>query len=245
MELVYQGEDQPAPDIRLVTPADGYLLLVHVISGTARVMFPVKPGASAALPAGEYNLRRLGTELPFSAGVRAGIVVAAWSVSPIRTGEFVRYGHWAVSDLSRQAFFSDPAGATIALATKLGATPGMAVAVEYGSVAGDQEKSEEVAVRNYRSGRSSQEWLVYQNLSGITANCPAGTRDVTHAGEACSQTYSPPPPRSKRPPLLPTQEPEERSTRPVYSPPPANPPPAAAPRPVTPPPSGGNQKKPL
>ena len=245
MELVYQGKGQPERDIRLVTPSDGYLLLVHVISGTAHIMFPVKPGGSAALPAGEYNLRRLGTELPFSNGARAGIVVAAWSASPIRTGEFVRYGHWAVSDLSRRAFLADPAGATIDLATKLGATPGMAVAVEYGSVAGEQVVADNPAVRNYRSDRLvTQEWLVYQNLIRITGNCPAGTRDVTGAGEACSSPPSPPRERALRPVTsMPTSEPVERPTRPVSSPPPVNPPPAAAPRPETPPPSGG--KKPL
>lgn len=248
MELVYQGEDQPIPDIRLVTPSDGYLLLLHVIGGTARVMFPVKPGSSAALASGEYNLSRLGTKMPFAQGRPAGIVVAAWSKTPIRTGEFVRHGHWAVSDLSRDAFTYDPAGATIDLATKLGATPGMAVAVEYGSVAEYREESDDLAIRNYRSdGRDNQEWLVVQNLIRITGNCPAGTRDVTGAGEACYSPPSPPRERALRPVTgMPTSQPVERPGRPLHSPPAANPPPAAAPpRPATPPPSGGSGKKPL
>lgn len=248
LELVFQEEDPRAADIRLVTPSDGYLLLLHVSGGSARVMFPAKPGSSSALASGEYNLDRLGTDLPWANGRGAGILVAAWSETPIRTNEFVRYGHWAVSDLSRRAFTEDPAAATIALATKLGATPGMAVAVEYGSVARSVGgESENLAIRRIRrDGSDNYDWLVYQNLARIQGTCPSGTRDVTGAREFCSPPPPPPRERSLRPIApVPTSEPGERPSRPVYSPPPANPPPSIAPtRPATPPPSSGG-KRPL
>jgi hypothetical protein len=247
LELV-QGEQPRTRDISLVTSRDGYLLLLHVASGSVRVMFPVKPGASSIFPSGEYNLDRLGGEIPWANGRGAGIIVAAWSESLIRTDEFVRYGHWAVSDLNRRAFIEDPAAATIALATRLGATPGAAAAVEYGSIGASSQgaPSENQAIRTIRQdGSGSLEWLVYQNLIRIQGRCPSGTRDVTGSGEYCSAPQEAPRASPLRPVTdLPRTEPADRPSRPVYRPPPVNPPPAAAPsRPATPPPSGGKPGK--
>ena len=250
LELVQKQGDSPYRDLRLVTSRDGYLLVLHVSSGSVRVMFPTKPGAASGLSSGEYDLDRLGTEMPWANGRGAGIIVAAWSPTPIRTGDFVRYGHWAVSDLSRRAFTEDPAAATIALMTRLGATPGAAATVEYGSVAAPRVSAppQEVAVRVVRQDRSdNQVWLVYENLFRIQGICPWGTRDVTGARESCSS----PEDLSRRTPYRPTSDmpppaPAEPPRRPIYTPPPASPPPpAVTSRPATPPPSGGRKGKQL
>lgn len=240
LDLIQSEEHPESPDIRLITPRNGYLLLLHVSGGNARVMFPGKPTATSALPGGEYNLDRLGADFPAAYG-RGGIMVAAWSETPIRTREFVRYGHWAISDLNKSAFRADAAAATIALASRLGATP-EAVTVEYGMV-GTATFQGEVASRGYRLGpESNLDWKVYQNLFRILGQCSRG-RDVTGAREYCSVLS--PPPRSSLVPVTTMLRPEPRDppTRPQYSPPPANTRPMAQPpRPSTPPASTGTRK---
>jgi hypothetical protein len=241
LDLVLNEAAPESPDIRLVTLKEGYLLLLHVSGGNARVMFPGKPMASPALAGGEYNLDRLGADLPAAYG-RGGIIVAAWSDTPIRTREFVRYGHWAISELNRSAFLADPTAATIALARRLGATP-EAATVAYGSVA-DALYQEDVASHRFRTGPGDDlDWKVYQNLVRIMGRCPSGTRDITGAREFCSRPAT----ISSRPSLSPITtmtrpEPANSPSRPQYSPPPAaTRPPAQPPRASTPPASSGTR----
>jgi hypothetical protein len=234
---------KPEPSqVRLVTPEDGYLMLLHVADGGVRVMFPLKIGGSPALPAGHYTLDRLGIDMPWDNGRNAGMIVAAWSPTPIRTGEFVRYGHWAVSELSRRAFKEDPAGAAIELVTRLGATPGAVAAVEYGSIR-TMAASRETSSRTYsRASGDDYSWKVIQNLIRIEgrANCPSGTRDVTGAGESCSRLSDQP---RNFPRVAPSAEPAYVPPHPLQSPAtarsaassppvtPSSPPPAAERRP--------------
>jgi hypothetical protein len=231
---------RPEPaDVRFVTPRDGHLMLVHVANGNVRVMFPVKTGGSSAIAAGSYTLDQLGVRIPWANGRGAGVLVAAWSPTPIRTDRFVRYGHWAVSQLDRKAFLEDPAVATIELVTQLGATPGSVASVEYGSIRSVAD-SWETGSRSYVASRGDDyPWKVYQNLLRIQgpARCASGTRDVTGAGEFCSPP--PEPPRSA-PRVRREQEPVDVPSRPPIAPAAprsssSSPPPA--PSPVTPPPA--------
>jgi hypothetical protein len=210
---------RPEPaHVRLVIPSDGYLMLLHVADGGVHVMFPVKPGGSAALAAGDYTLDQLDIDLPFDNGRRAGILVAAWSPTLIRTDKFVRYGHWAVSDLSRKAFSQDPAVATIELITRLGATPGSVAAAEYGSIRSVGVPQETVSL-SYAAATNPDDypWKVIQNLIRMDGRvlCPSGTRDVTGAGEAC--TGPPDRPRSS-PRATPMVEPAYVPPSPLQSP---------------------------
>lgn len=236
------GEDD-SPDIRLVTPASGYLILLHVSGRSVRVMFPGRPSASAELAAGEYDLDRLNADRPWGFG-RGGTIVAAWSATPIRTRELVRYGHWAVSDLNRDDFKADPVHATIHLARRLGATEEvLTVSVDYRSaVSGAYHASHQPGI----IGGDDLTWRAYQNFARLQRLCPSGTRDVTGAGETCSS-----PSTARRTPRrsapLPEYQPPDPPNRPIYAPAPvARPLPAAEPRPSTPPPpSGGSHRKPL
>ena len=231
-------------DIRLVAPGDGYLMVLHVAGGRVRVMFPRKVGGSSAIAGGDYTLDRLDVNVPYVFGKGGGIIVAAWSPSRIRTEEFVRHGHWAVSDLDRGAFSADPAVATVELATQLGATRGAVAAVEYGAVGTAPEQ----VIRTYvRDPRDNYQWRVYQNLVRIQGPlpCPAGTRDVTGAGESCS---SPADSRRSAPRARPAQvgEPAYVPPRPLQSPdairssPPS---PPATSRPANPPPPESKPSK--
>jgi hypothetical protein len=175
-------------DLRLVTPADGYVLMLQVVDGEARVMFPDRPGASAALRGGEFNLEQLGARIPYANGRQGGEIVAIWSETPIRTEEFVRYGHWAISTLNRREFREDPTAATIRLATRLGASSGTAASVEYGG--GDLVPRDTLRAGTYRGDGESYEWKVYRNLVRIQAGCPVGSRNATGSGEReyCAST---------------------------------------------------------
>ena len=236
-----------ADNMRLVTPGDGYLMLLHVASGRVHVMFPVTTGGPSALPAGDYTLDRLGIDMPWANGLGPGVIVAAWSPTLIRTNEFVRYGHWAVSDLSRKAFTADPAVATIDLVTRLGATPGAVASVEYGSIR-TFGAPRETASRSYAPGNADDyPWKVYQNLFRILSNCPSADRDLN--GEPCGRREPLYPGRRIAPPAEPEQEPVDRPGRPVYSPPPpVTPTPASrVERPAPPPPNppAPGRKQPL
>ena len=233
---VIQNEKAPwGQDIKLVVPADGYVLLIQSVDGEVHVMFPARPGSSAALPAGAYNLSRLNTTIPYANGRRYGEMVAIWSQTPIQTAEFVRYGHWATGSLSRQEFKRDPVSATIDLAARLGAGSGMAASVEYGRdvIAYDDT----LPVSRYQGSGDNQVWLVYQNLARIQGRCPEGTRDVIGSGEYCSAPSERPRSAPRR---IAEQEPVYVPPRPLQSPAtarPAPPPPPPAARPVTPPPA--------
>lgn len=237
-------QDDNAPnerDITLVVPADGYLLMLQAVDGDVRVMFPVKPGSSSELRAGEYDLAELNTKIPYANGRSRGEIVAVWSKTPIRTEEFVRYGHWATTSLSRQEFKRDATSATIDLAARLGGSSGMAASVEYGRRVTYQDT---VHVSSYRGDGEPLEWKVYRNLVRIQGNCPAGTRDVIGSGEYCSAPA--------RPRISPkrTADPEQVYVppRPVQAPAAtrSTPPPPPATRPATPPPAtGGSPRKPL
>ena len=241
-----ETDHRPEPaDVRLMTPRDGHLMLVHVANGSVRVMFPVKTGGSSAIAGGNYTLDQLGIRIPWANGRRAGVLVAAWSPTLIRTDQFVRYGHWAVNDLERKAFLEDPAGATIELVTQLGATPGSVASVEYGSIRSIAD-SRETSSRSYVSStRDDYPWKVSQNLIRIQgpARCTSGTRDVTGAGETCSPP--PEPPRSA-PRVSRDQEPVDVPSRPPIAPAAARSslPPPPAPRPEPPPPSERKPPKP-
>lgn len=231
---IIQNDSAPNErDIQLVVPADGYLLMLQTVDGDVRVMFPVKPGSSSELHAGEYDLARLHTKIPYANGRSRGEIVAVWSKTPIRTEDFVRYGHWATTSLNRQEFKRDATSATIDLATSLGGSSGMAASVEYGRGVTYQDT---VQVSSYRGDGEPLEWKVYRNLVRIQSNCPVGTRDVSGSGEYCSAPSERPRSSPKR-----TADPEQ-----VYVPPrplqaPAatrsTPPPPPATRPATPPPA--------
>jgi hypothetical protein len=245
------SENEYAPrlrDIRLVAPGDGYLMVLHVTGGQARVMFPAKVGGSSAIARGDYTLDRLDVNVPYVFGKGGGIIVAAWSPSRIRTEDFVRYGHWAVSNLDRGGFSADPAVATIKLATQLGATGGAVAAVEYGSI---RTAPHEMISHTYvRDPTDNYQWRVYQNLVRIQGPlpCPAGTRDVTGAGESCSSSADS---RRSAPRARPVQErePPYVPPRPLQAPDairssPSTPP--AASRPPNPPaPEAKPSKRPL
>ena len=240
---IIQGDNAPNErDIKLVVPADGYLLMLQTVDGDVRVMFPVQPGSSAALRAGEYDLAQLHTKIPYANGRSRGEIVAVWSKTPIRTEDFVRYGHWATTSLSRREFKRDATSATIDLATRLGGSSGMAASVEYGR---GMTYEDTVHVSSYRGDGEPLEWKVYRNLVRIQGNCPVGTRDVIGSGEYCSAPSERPRSSPKR-----TADPE-----PVYVPPrplqaPAAtrsspPPPPPATRPAAPPPAERRPSKPL
>jgi hypothetical protein len=212
-------------------------MLVNVVNGKVQVLFPIRTGGSSAIAGGDYSLDQLGINIPWVNGLGAGVIVAAWSPTPIRTDQFVRYGHWAVSDLERKAFLEDPAVATIELVTRLGATPGSVTSVEYGSIRTVAEPRETASRSYFASNRDDYPWKVYQNLIRIQgpARCSSGSRDVTGAGEVCSGP--PEPPRSSPRRVV--------EPAPVYDAPSSLQSPAAtraappppAPRPVTPPPA--------
>ena len=235
IETAYRPEPS---EVRLMTPTDGYLMLVHVANGKVRVLFPIRTGGSSAIAGGDYTLDQLGISIPWANGRGAGVIVAAWSPTPIRTDQFVRYGHWAVSDLERKAFLEDPAVATIELVTRLGATPGSVTSVEYGSIRTVSEPRVTASRSYFASNRDDYPWKVYQNLIRIQgpARCSAGSRDVTGAGESCSAPPEPPrssprrvvEPASVYDPPRPLQSPASRAA-------PSPPPPAS--RPATPPPA--------
>lgn len=179
---------------------------------------------------------------PWSFG-RGGTIVAVWSATPIRTREFVRYGHWAVNDLDRDEFRTDPVQATRQLAHRLGATTEvLTVSVDYRTaVSGESYATRQPGITR----GDDQGWRVVENLARIQRRCPPGTRDVTGAGETCS---SPSPARrsSPRRAILPEYQQPNPTHRPVYDPVPAYPSPAAQPRPSTPTPAGGgSHRKPL
>ncbi len=135
-----------APDVRLATAADGYLMLFHVAGGRVRVMFPGNPSGSAALPAGTYLLESLQPEMPYHIEY-GGVIVAAWSAQPIRTSEMVRYGHWAVGDLSRKAFSQRPLTATAGLVEKFGSGEIVVRGAEVGPIAGAGRRAVQPALR--------------------------------------------------------------------------------------------------
>lgn len=248
LELANVAAKPQAGDVRLVTPGDGYLMLLHVVGGRVRVIFPVKTGGPSALHAGDYTLDQLGIDMPWDHGRSAGVIVAAWSPTVIRTHEFVRYGHWAVSDLSRKAFTADPAIATIDLVTRLGATPGAVASVEYGSIGGVAAPVE-TASRSYAPRNADDyPWKVYQNLVRILNNCPSADWDLN--GEPCAaRQVSPRPSRHAASPEEPGQEPGDRPGRPVYNPPPpvrsTQPPRVERPAPPPPNPPAPGRKQPL
>lgn len=234
-------------DIRLVTDAPGYLLLLHVAGGRARVMYPGKTTRPSSLPAGEYDLKALDADLPWHYE-RGGIIVATWSKTPIRTGEFVHHGHWAVGELNKTAFLSDAMQASINLATRLGASEDLqAASVEYNG--GGTVTGAETLAHGRRSGMEraeSIESLVYRNLVRIQGKCPAGSRDVDGAGETCRR----PEDLRNRPSVVrkPLPDPAPPSNRPIYTPPAGRVQPAApAPQRTSPPPASAPDKprKPL
>jgi hypothetical protein len=242
LALVQEPDASRPLDVQLATPGDGYLLLLHVIDGSVRVMFPGKPTATSALPAGEYNLERLSADEPWAFG-RGGTIVAAWSATPIRTGELVRYGHWAVRDLNREDFRADPKAAAVALARRLGGDPAaLAVSVEYDGPDLSLNRSAYSSQQPYRGDTVDLAVKVIRNLLQIQGNCPSGTRP-TISGEYCT------PPRERPRGTPPPREapPVDQPARPIYAPPVTSPPPPATPARSTtpPPPSGGSHRKPL
>jgi hypothetical protein len=226
LALVQDEEASNSPDIRLVTPDDGYLLLVHVVGGRVGILYPGKPTVSPALAAGEYNLARLAAGRPWDLG-RGGTIVAAWSATPIRTRDFVRYGHWALSEIDRTEFRADPEAATLALATRLGASPAaLSASVEYAGPALWETRSAYGRGQTYRGDTLDLAVKVWRNYARIQGICPSGTRDVTGAREVCSPP--PPPGRAVRQVPVPVGEPYV-PPRPQFSPQPTvSPAPAAS-----------------
>jgi hypothetical protein len=241
LSLVQDEDGTRSLDLRLVTPADGHLLLLHIVRGDVRVMFPGKPASSSALPAGEYNLDRLSAEKPWAFG-RGGTIVAAWSAAPIRTGELVRYGHWAVSDLDKGSFRSNPTVAGLELARSLGGDPStLSVSVEYDGPALTATRSAYASGQTYRGDTLDLAVKVWRNYARIQGICPSGTRDVTGAREFCTAPSAPR--RAVRQIVIPESEPPAPPARVLYAPPPPVMTPVSAPRPATPTATGSSRIK--
>ena len=225
LALTPRAEQSDFQNVRLVTPAQGHLFLLHIANGNVRVMFPGKPSRSPALPEGEYDLKLLDAELPYRYEM-GGIILALWSDAPIRTDEFVRHGHWAVNDLSREAFKRNPQAESIALARRLGASPQLLAAeVKYNLDSYEARSGDASARGGYaRLANDSLSWRVLNNFLRIQGMCPSGSRDVTGAGEYCTVTRVVARPGRSKPAGVPLVE--SPASRPVHQPPPMN-----APRP--------------
>ncbi len=208
--------------LQVTTPSDGHLLLLNVWGdGHLRVLFPRRPSSSSFLRAGHYDFDKISSGSLWRMGGE-GTFVAVWSQHEFNYGDFVRYGHWAVSDLNHRQFAEDPAAAVTALVNRMEGQNAKLVTASYDWRPAMIPATELVRLEKYP--RESNRYRELENYLRIQRGCPSGTRDVTGAGEYCTR---PEPPR-RAPTVVSPPEP-------VYIPP-ANPqsPPARTATPAAP-----------
>jgi len=200
-------------------PADGHLLLLDVRrNGQVRVLFPRRPIQTSFIPGGEYDLDRLHLATPYSFNHDKGVVVALWSSTPFAYGDFVQYGHWAVTYLPRGEFVANPVLASLALARRMTSNGVRVASTVYDRRPPQIRALDKVETVRYASER--WEYREYYNYLRIQNGCPSGTRDRTGAGEYCwapepqrrSVPVEPPPAPVYVPPAEPQAPPARVST---------------------------------
>lgn len=124
LKLSDNGDYSPGDRARVhvKTAKDGYLLVMRMnADGSARVLYPLSPGDDGTVDGGtDFEVRGRGDREAFAVGGResGGVVLAAWSSRPFHTDDWVRKGHWDLTDLTDSTAARDPEAALVSLIDK-------------------------------------------------------------------------------------------------------------------------------